>query len=404
MKIRSLTIFCQPSFPVNRLLLQKVGIFANHARMLYKDAGYQVQSLRLATPPFESFIASVDLGIAAQSYAVEAHADGFDYISLGPISATSKDWAYLPQAIRASDRIFVSGDLITEDGQVSLAAAKACAETIVKLSTLEQNGFANLRFCGLANVKANTPFFPAAYAEPGRPAFALALEAADLALEAFGNSDSLSEASSKLIQSVEEHAAKLEAIGEKLSQIYSYEFKGLDFTLAPHPQETISIGSALEALGLEAFGKPGSLFASAFLTSTLDQATFKRTGFNGLMLPVLEDSGLAKRASSGDLSVRDLLLFSSVCGAGLDVIPIPGDSTAEEITPILLDLAALALRLDKPLTARLMPIPGKKAGEMTEFKFAYFANSRILPLASAPLKGKLNGSESVTIHNRKNRT
>lgn len=404
MKIRSITVFCQPSFPINRLLLQKVGIFANHARKLYKDAGYPVQSLRLATPPFESFIAPVDLGVASQSYAIEAHADGFNYISLGPISATSRDWAYLPQAIKASDKVFVSGQLTTKDGQVSLSAAKACAQTIVDLSTLEPNGFANLQFCGLANVLANTPFFPSAYAEPGRPAFALALEAADLALEAFGNSSSLSEASAKFIQSVEDHAVKLEAIGEKLYQIYNYEFKGLDFTPAPHPQQGVSIGKALEALGLESFGRPGSLFASAFLTSTLDQATFKRTGFNGLMLPVLEDSGLAERASDGSLTVRDLLLFSAVCGAGLDVVPIPGDTTAEELTPVLLDVAALALRLDKPLTARLMPIPGKKAGELTEFKFAYFANSRILPLGSVPLSGKMYGKELVAINNRKSRT
>ncbi len=151
---------------------------------------------------------------------------------------------------------------------------------------------------------------------------------------------------------------------------------------------------------MEAFGRPGSLLASAFLTSTLDQAQFKRTGFNGLMLPVLEDSGLASSASDGKLSLRDLLLFSSVCGAGLDVIPLPGDTTAEELIPILLDLAALSLRLNKALTTRLMPIPGKNAGEMTEFDFAFFANPH-LPINSAPLSGKLTGNEEIKITARK---
>ncbi len=119
------------------------------------------------------------------------------------------------------------------------------------------------------------------------------------------------------------------------------------------------------------------------------------------MLPVLEDSGLANSATDGNLSLRDLLLFSSVCGAGLDVIPLPGETTAEELTPILLDLAALSLRLNKALTARLMPIPGKKAGEMTAFDFAFFANSRILPVNSAPLQGKLIGNEEIEIKARK---
>ena len=401
MKIRSITVFCQPGFPVNRLLLQQVGIFANHARKLFQDNGFEVQSLRLATPPFEQFIAPVDLAMAAQSYAIEAHADGFEYISLGPVSASSKAWEVIPQALAQSDRIFLSGSLTTSEGALSLHAARACAETIVRLSTLEQNGFANLRFCALANVPANTPFFPAAYAQPGRPSFALALEAADLALQAFTLARTFQEASINLVTEIEKRAQQLEEIGNRLSQMYNYEFRGLDFTLAPFPEDAISIGRALESLGLQAFGKPGSLLASAFLTSTLDQAQFKRTGFNGLMLPVLEDSGLANSATDGNLSLRDLLLFSSVCGAGLDVIPLPGETTAEELTPILLDLAALSLRLNKALTARLMPIPGKKAGEMTAFDFAFFANSRILPVNSAPLQGKLIGNEEIEIKARK---
>ena len=401
MKIRSITVFCQPGFPVNRLLLQQVGIFANHALKLFQDNGYEVQSLRLATPPFEQFIAPVDLAMAAQSYAIEAHADGFEYISLGPVSASSKAWEVIPQALAQSDRIFLSGSLTTSEGALSLQAARACAETIVRLSTLEQNGFANLRFCALANVPANTPFFPAAYAQPGRPSFALALEAADLALQAFTLARTFQEASINLVTEIEKRAQQLEEIGNRLSQMYNYEFRGLDFTLAPFPEDAISIGRALESLGLQAFGKPGSLLASAFLTSTLDQAQFKRTGFNGLMLPVLEDSGLANSATDGNLSLRDLLLFSSVCGAGLDVIPLPGETTAEELTPILLDLAALSLRLNKALTARLMPIPGKKASEMTAFDFAFFANSRILPVNSAPLQGKLIGNEEIEIKARK---
>lgn len=401
MKIRSITVFCQPGFPVNRLLLQKVGIFANHARKLFQDKGFEVQSLRLATPPFEQFIAPVDLSLAAQSYAIEAHADGFEYISLGPASANTDAYKAIPEALSKSDRIFISANLTTPAGAVSLAAARACAETIVRLSRLEPDGFANLRFCSLANVPANTPFFPAAYAQLGRPVFALALEAADLAVQAFNHAGSLQEASASLIAEVGKHARQLEEIANRLSQMYGYEFKGLDFTLAPFPTDAVSIGRALESLGLESFGQPGSLFASAFLTNTLDQADFKRTGFNGLMLPVLEDNGLARSASDGHLKLSDLLLFSAVCGAGLDVIPLPGDTTAEQLTPILLDLAALSLRLNKPLTARLMPIPGKKAGEMTAFDFGYFANSRILSVDPAPLHGKMTANEVVPIAPRK---
>ncbi|HOZ37953.1 MAG TPA: DUF711 family protein [Anaerolineaceae bacterium] len=400
MKIRSITVFCEPGYPVNRLLLQQVGIFATHARKLYEEAGFEVQSLRLATPPFGQFVAPIDLPDAVQSYAIEAHADGFEYISLGPASSDPTEWAAIPGALKRSNRVFLSGSLTTQQGELDLANAARCAETIVALSKLEPDGFANLRFCALANVPACTPFFPAAYAQREQPAFALALEAADLALTCFSQAKSLQEARQCLIDTINENAARLEAVGEKLEKMYGYLFKGLDFTLAPHPDQTASIGSAIEALGLPAFGPHGSLFASTFLTSSLQQAQYRKIGFNGLMLPVLEDSTLALRAAEGSLSLTELLMFSAVCGAGLDVIPLPGDTSPEEIYPILLDLGALALRLNKPLTARLMPVPGKQAGDPTTFDFGYFANSRVMPLQSQKLSGLMLGSEKIKLPQR----
>ena len=137
-----------------------------------------------------------------------------------------------------------------------------------------------------------------------------------------------------------------------------------------------------------------------FLTEAIDRANFPHTGFSGLMMPVLEDATLAKRAADGTLSVKDVLLYSAVCGTGLDTIPLPGDITVDQIIPLLLDLSALALRLDKPLTARLMPVPGKKAGDPTNFDFGFFANSKVMSLDSMPLNSSLAGDETFTIQSR----
>jgi uncharacterized protein (UPF0210 family) len=119
------------------------------------------------------------------------------------------------------------------------------------------------------------------------------------------------------------------------------------------------------------------------------------------MQPILEDSVLAKRAADGSLTVKDALLYSAVCGTGLDTIPLPGDTTAEQITPLLLDLCALALRLDKPLTARLMPIPTKKAGDETNFEFEFFAPSRVMKLEAEALKNSLSGKGILHLSSRK---
>ncbi|MFI5078878.1 MAG: DUF711 family protein, partial [Vicinamibacteria bacterium] len=93
---------------------------------------------------------------------------------------------------------------------------------------------------------------------------------------------------------------------------------------------------------------------------------------------VLEDDVLAARASEGRFGVRELLLYSSVCGTGLDVVPIPGDASETSIARLLLDVAALSTRLDKPLSARLLLAPGLATGEMTAFENQYLVNSRVL--------------------------
>ncbi|MBK5189565.1 MAG: DUF711 family protein, partial [Gemmatimonadaceae bacterium] len=89
----------------------------------------------------------------------------------------------------------------------------------------------------------------------------------------------------------------------------------------------------------------------------------RQCGYAGLMLPVLEDSVLAQRAIEGRYGLRDLLLFSSVCGTGLDVVPVPGDTPLETLTNIVLDVAAQSVKLRKPLSVRLYLIPGATPGD-----------------------------------------
>lgn len=390
MKVRSITLFANPGYPPNRLLLDQLGIFARHAQSAFSQAGITVETIRLATPPFPQWLPLRNIVPLVQELSIEASAVGMDYLSLGPaLPEYPESYALIPDVLANTQNVFMTGLVTTAKHELDLLAARYCAKIITQLASIEPNGFGNLYFSALANVKPFCPFFPTAYGEFGQPAFALAIEGASIALEAFTEAKTLAEARANLIQRVEEQAAQLTELGSKFASMYHYSFKGLDFTLAPHPDANASIARALEALGLPAFGEAGSVAASAFITDTLDRAQYLRTGFNGLMLPVLEDSTLAARAQEGRLDLHSLLLCSAVCGTGLDVIPLPGDATAEQIYPIILDMAALALRLDKQLTARLMPIPGKKAGEVTEFAFDYFANGGILPLRSQALNGFL---------------
>ena len=221
-----------------------------------------------------------------------------------------------------------------------------------------------------------------------------------MAVSAFDKGADLETARMELITSIERIARELDKIGQKLAVDYNLHFKGIDFSLAPFPTAAQSIGTAVENLGVPGVGYHGSLAAIALLAEALDRAQFPKVGFNGVMLPVLEDTVLAGSAVAGILSVNDLLLYSAVCGTGLDTVPLPGSTSEDQLYAVLLDLAVLAQRLAKPLTARLMPIPGKEAGEATAFDFEFFANSKVMQINAQPLSGYLVDDTEFQIQSR----
>ncbi len=400
MKIRSITCFVNPGLPVEASALEQTGRFAAAARQAYTDAGYEVQTIRLATPSFSEFapeLVGPRLVEMVQKLEAQAGEYGFEYVALGPAQPDEPEsYLAVPQILSETRNVFVSAHMTTPDGGVSLAAVKRCAGIIERASQITPDGFTNLRFAALANVPPGAPFFPAAYHAIGHgPRFALALESADLAVEAFSGAESVAAACSRLRQAMEAHGRRLVQVARELGPRFEVDFGGLDFSLAPFPEEQLSLATAFERLGAPAVGLHGSLAAAALVAHTIDQAEFPHTGFSGLMLPVLEDYTLALRAGQGALSVKDLLLYSAVCGTGLDTIPLPGDTTQDQLAAVLLDLAVLSQRLNKPLTARLMPIPGKAAGDPTGFDFAYFANSRVMSLEAQPLRPALSGEEVI---------
>lgn len=404
MRIRSITYFINPGWPLDEARLAEAGRFAEAARPAFEQAGYPVQTLRLATIPFPRLLHGLDdeaVVKAAQQIEAAAAEYGFTYVALGPaLIEAPESYPLVPQIIAATENTFCSAEMTTGRA-ICLPAVRDCAAIIEQIAPLDPNGFANLYFTALANVPPGTPFFPAAYHQGEQPAFAIATEAADLAVQAFSQAETVTQAVQQLVAAVEKHALGIEKVAYKLSGQFGLPFNGIDFSMAPFPQSECSLGGAIEQLGIPAIGLHGSLAGAALLAGALDQASFPRVGFSGLFTPQLEDNVLAERAAEGSLTVKDLLMYSAVCGTGLDTIPLPGDTRAEQLTPLLLDLAALALRLDKPLTARLMPVPGKAAGETTSFDFDFFANSRVMALSAQPLHGLLAGDEEVALVTRK---
>lgn len=383
MDVRSITVFAH--LDAQAPAFDRLTACSEQARATLADAGYTVQTVRLALPPWPA-LANNDVDAAldlARALDTTAPTHGFDYTSLGPVIVKSTDdldlVAAIPDLLAATESVFAAVSFAGRDGGVNTDAAMAIADVIQMNAGLEPNGFANLRFAALANVTAGSPFLPAAYAEVGSaPALALALESGDLAVEAYANAPDLPTAGDRLRARLEVESAQLVNAVTPVCEEHDVGFLGLDFSLAPFPTPEKSPAAGIESLGASPFGAAGTLAAAALTTQAIQTADYPRCGFSGLMLPVLEDATLAQRAGGGSYDLHSLLLFSAVCGTGLDTVPLPGDISRDALAGILLDVGALAARLDKPLTARLMPIPGKSAGERTDFDFPYFANSAIL--------------------------
>lgn len=405
MKIRSITSFYDPRAHTAGADLQHLADFSDQLKLRISQELMPVQSTRLATIPYPLFLDAHSPEQTLQTVLQmekSARDMGWQYLSLGPALPDHLEFTSLiPHLLAAAPSVFCC-TVMADEQFIYPAAIRRSAKLIRKISTLSPDGFTNLRFAALANVPSYAPFLPAAYAQPGEPpAFSIAVECADVVVETFSNAQDLAAARQALLDRLEDAANRVMAIIHQLDPDSHIQFKGFDFSPAPYPQDWCSLAASVEALGLEHIGGIGSLAAVAVVADTLDRGNWPRAGFNGMMLPVLEDSRLSRRAGEGFLTVQDLLLYSTVCGTGLDTIPLPGDVTQSDLESVLADVAALAVRLGKPLTARLMPMPGKQSGDLTNFEFEYFSNTRVMSCTGQQLRTPLFGEAPIPLQPRK---
>src|SRR5487761_13040 len=349
----------------------------------YEKAGFEVQTLRITTQPFPEYTRNLSNEQALaffQKYDALAAKDGFD-ASIGAAMLRAGDSpreARLLARVIASTKILEGSVVIAADDGIHWDAIPAAASVIHYLADNSPNSLGNFRFAAIAMVPPNTPFYPASYQMNGNHTFAVGLQSANVVAAAMASTRDPRQAQKAIEESLGKWAHEIESIGRSAAQESGWKYTGID--LSPAPLKEISIGGAIENFTHQPLGSNGTLAAVAIITRALKSIRVTRTGYSGLMLPVLEDSVIARRWSEGRLSLNSLLLDSAVCGTGLDVIPMPGDTTEAQIEPILEDVASLAYKWHKPLAARLLPVKGKKAGEQTEFQDPFLVNAKILPI------------------------
>jgi uncharacterized protein (UPF0210 family) len=209
--------------------------------------------------------------------------------------------------------------------------------------------------------------------------FAIAMQGAGLVDEAFsGAGGDLHKAEDALAAILRRDLMGVQKLATDFEHKSGWNYIGIDASTAP--LQEVSIGAAMEKLIGGPVGSPGTMTTAALITRVLKDAPVMRAGFNGLMLPVLEDVRLAQRWSEGFLTLDSLLAYSAVCGTGLDTVPLPGDVTLDQLSRIIGDVASLSVKWKKQLSVRLFPVPGKKAGDRTEFESPYLTNATIQKL------------------------
>jgi len=382
-KIRAVTAFVRLDRAQYKTQILETLVFLRKAKAAYEKSGYEVQTIRITTQPFPEYTKGLSPEQVLEffrEYDALAVKEGFD-ASIGPAMMKDSDDAgeaellgiILSRAKTLNGSISIAG----EDG-IHWQSVRAAALVIKYLEDHTAHGQGNFSFTASALVPSGTPFYPASYLTGPGKQFAIALQSANVVAEALTGAKSAEAAEARLKNILGRSAVEIEKTAEKLALQNGWKYEGID--LSPAPLKDISIGGAIEKFYGVPVGSSGTLTVAALITRALRAIPVTHAGYSGLMIPVLEDSVLAQRWSEGRLTMDALLSYSAVCGTGLDTIPLPGDITVEQLTRILGDVASLAVKWHKPLSARLQPAPGRKPGDMTEFDDPFLVNAKIQPL------------------------
>ena len=354
----------------------------------YIENGQNIRTIRFNTTPLNEFILSDTkdfynrlrlLSIFSKKIGVRWFNISFNLQkeSKGDIDNISN---HCYKIIKEFDNSFVN--MIVTDDYINNYAVKKASDVIKKASLLSDNGIDNFRLGVSLNVKPNTPFFPFSYSNTN-DSFSIALETTkhivDIVDRTFKND--YIKLKKDIIQSMEDYIINIEFIAESISLNCGIKYNGQDLSLSPYPDENISVIVLLNKLGIDDFGSNGTQFMTSYLTSVLKElihkSKIKAVGFNGIMYSLLEDKIMCESHNKENFSIDSIILYSTVCGCGLDMVPLPGDVKEEEIASMILDVATTSIKLNKPLGVRVLPIPNKFSNDMTNLKLDFLANTRI---------------------------
>jgi uncharacterized protein len=354
------------------------------ASAVFRKAGYEVQTVRITTQPFPRYVHGMS---KQEALKLLSHLEALGrkhsvIVNIGPAVMNDEPdpvMLELLETLHSELKQLDASMIVASETGVHWNTVRAAARHIYRVARQSRRSQGTFNFAATAMLAPGAPFYPGSYHvhEGGR--FSIGLQSPSIVARAFAAAKGDANEATRLLRTAfVAEATQVNALAEQVAKVTGWRYWGFDST--PAPLKDDSIGAAMESLHSSTLGSAGTMTAAYIITKAQADLPGPRVGYNGLMIPILEDSLLARRWSEGMLSIDSLLAYSSVCGTGLDTVPLPGDVTEETLALIIGDMAVLAVKWNKPLTARLQPVHGRKAGEMSEFDDPFLVNAKLQPV------------------------
>jgi uncharacterized protein (UPF0210 family) len=383
-KVRAITGFVRLDRNNYQQQVAEALVVLRRVKAEFEAAGYENESLRLTTQPLAELVAGMREDEAL------AFLGQFDQLSVkenftpnvGPAMMRDTDdpaaMHLLERALSTLPNIEASS-IIADDAGIHYKTIHRTAELVRYVSEHSPRSQGTFNFAATAMLKPYSPFYPGSYHTGNGKQFAIGFEGANVVRDVFAKDKGNAEAATAdLTAALTVHASVADSVGRKVAAETGWTYMGVDPT--PAPLGDVSIAGAIEAFTGAKFGSSGTLAAARIITAAVKAVPQKQIGYSGLMVPVMEDKLLAQRWAESTFNIDSLLAYSAVCGTGLDTVPLPGNVSLGQMERMYADVASLATKWNKPLSARLQPIPNKGPGDRTDFEDPYLFNTTLHPL------------------------
>ncbi len=367
----------------------------HHARNLVEtaegiaaDYGVPIVNKRIAVTPIALVAAASgaeDLTPLARALDAAAKEVGVDFI--GGFSAyvhkgfTQADQALfdsIPNALAETDHVCASVSLATTRAGINMDAVAKFSQVVLDTASLtkETGGLGCAKLVCFSNPVEDNPFVAGAHIGIGEAETVLSVGVSGpgvvrSALDRLGPGADLLAVSETVKRTAFKVTRMGELVGREAARRLGTTFGIVDVSLAPTPAVGDSVADILELIGVERTGAPGTTAALALLTDAVKKggamASSSVGGLSGAFIPVSEDEGMIAAVELGALSLAKLEAMTTVCSVGLDMVAVPGDTTAATLTGIVADEMAIGMVNSKTTAVRIIPVPGKGPGEKVEW-------------------------------------